>query len=149
MNEQTKNENKLKNKANSKKAKKGLDNLTFLDKTKIVIAFSIIFVLLFLIMYRNPKISESFAEINKIKNEISRVEKDNNQLEVEIQSSLNLYNVEQSAKDLLGMQKLTNSQTIYITLPKKDYIEASVEGVEIEKTSIFDKIKNKFIDIFR
>ena len=149
MNEQTKNENKLKNKANSKKAKKGLDNLTFLDKTKIVIAFSIIFVLLFLIMYRNSKISESFAEINKIKNEISRVEKDNNQLEVEIQSSLNLYNVEQSAKDLLGMQKLTNSQTIYITLPKKDYIEASVEGVEIEKTSIFDKIKNKFIDIFR
>ncbi len=149
MNEQTKNENKLKNNAYSKKAKKGLDNLTFLDKTKIVIAFSIIFILLFLIMYRNSKISESFAEINKIKNEISIVEKDNNQLEVEIQSSLNLYNVEQSAKDLLGMQKLTNSQTIYITLPKKDYIEASVEGVEIEKTSIFDKIKNKFIDIFK
>ena len=123
---------------------KGIDGLTIVDKLKIVVAFSIIFVFLFLIMYRNSKISESFSEINKLKTEISKVEKNNNQLEVSIQSSLNLYNVEQSAKELLGMQKLTNAQTIHISLPKKDYIEPSVEAVEIEEDGFFQKIKQWF-----
>lgn len=149
MKEQTKEANKVKSKARRNKAKKGIDNLTLLDKARIVIAFSIIFIFLFLIMYRNSKISESFSEINKLKSEITNIEKENNQLEVSIQSSLNLYNVEQSAKDLLGMQKLTNAQTIYISLPKKDYIEASVESVEIDDEGIFNKIKDKITELFK
>ena len=127
----------------SKNVKK-VDTLSVMDKIKIVIAFSIIFIFLFLIMYRNSKISESFAEINKIKTEISKVEKDNNQLEVSIQSSLNLYTVEQSAKELLGMQKLTNAQTILVSLPKKDYIEPSVEVVELEEKGFFTELKELF-----
>ncbi len=107
-------------KRKNKTKKKSIDNLPFLDKIQIIIAFSIIFICLFLIMYRNSKIKEAFSEINSIKSEISKVEKENTQLEVNIQSSLNASNVEQLAKELLGMQKLTNSQTIYISLPKKD-----------------------------
>ena len=85
---------------------------------------------------------------NTLKNEISKIQKENVQLEVKIQSSLNLSNVEQSAKELLGMQKLTNSQTIYISLPKKDYIETSVEDVSIENDSFFEKVKKKIKNIF-
>ena len=135
---------------NSKKnhSKRSIDNLTFMDKTRIIIAFVVIFVFLFFIMYRNSKINESFSEINRLKTEISKVEKENNQLEVSIQSSLNLYNVEQAAKDLLGMQKLTNSQTIYIKLPKKDYIEASVPAIEMDNTSFGEGIKSFFESIF-
>ena len=129
--------------------KKGIDNLTFADKTRIIVAFTVIFIFLFFIMYRNSKINESFSEINRIKTEISKVEKENNQLEVNIQSSLNLYNVEQAAKELLGMQKLTNSQTIYIKLPKKDYIEASVPAIEMENESIGEGIKDFFSSLFK
>ena len=128
--------------------KKRIDNLSVIEKIKIILAFTIIFSMLFFIMYRNSKISEAFSEINSIKSKITKIEKENNQLEVSIQSSLNLYNVEQSAKDLLGMQKLTNSQTIYINLPKKDYIEASVEAVEIDEESFIDTIKDKVIEFF-
>lgn len=136
------NSNGTNNTPNKRKKKKGIENLSLLDKFQVVLAFSIIFIILFLIMYRNSKISESFSELNSIRNEISKIQKENVQLEVNIQSSLNLSNVEQSAKELLGMQKLTNAQTIYISLPKKDYIETSVEAIVVENDGFLDKIKD-------
>jgi len=46
------------------------------------------------------------------------------------------------------MQKLTNKQTVYITLPKKDYVEPATEEVikETEKNwfeKFIDKIFNR------
>ena len=68
---------------------------------------------------------------------------------VAIENSLNLSNIEQQAKDLLGMQKLTNRQTEYVNLPKTDYIEAASEQVIIEENAGFFKtIKNWFINFF-
>ena len=50
---------------------------------------------------------------------------------------------------MLGMQKLDNSQKVYINLPKKDYIESNVEEVIMEEGNTFWQkiIKNisKFI----
>ena len=44
-------------------------------------------------------------------------------------------------KEKLGMQKLDNSQKIYINLPKKDYIESAAEEVVIdENLNIWQKI---------
>ena len=66
-------------------------------------------------------------------------------LKVNIENSINLNNIEQAAKEKLGMQKLTNKQTIYVNLPKKDYIESASEEVIIqEDESVFKKIINLF-----
>jgi len=44
------------------------------------------------------------------------------------------------------MQKLTNKQTVYISLPKKDYVEPATEEVIIEKeTNWFQNIINKIL----
>lgn len=48
------------------------------------------------------------------------------------------------------MQKLTSKQTVYISLPKEDYVEHSTEEVIIteEKSwfdSLIDNIKNIFV----
>ena len=56
--------------------------------------------------------------------------------------------IEQQAKEKLGMKKLTNKQTVYVTLPKKDYVESPSEKVitKEEKNwfeSLVDKIFNK------
>ena len=84
-----------------------------------------------------------------MKTKISEIQKENDQLEINIQNSLNLNSIEQTAKDMLGMQKLTNKQTIYLSLPKKDYIEPSTEKVILEeKVSIIDWICNFIGDIF-
>ena len=54
---------------------------------------------------------------------------------------MNLNNVAQSAKEMLGMQKLDNSQKVYISLPKKDYVEPAMqEIVKVDEMNIWQKI---------
>ncbi len=90
-----------------------------------------IFAILFTISYRNTQINEKFNEMQALKTELSSLQKENEQLQVTIENSLNLSNIEKQAKEKLGMQKLTNKQTVYVSLPKKDYIEPATEKVEI------------------
>ena len=57
---------------------------------------------------------------------------------------MNLNTIEKLAKEKLGMQKLTNKQTVYVSLPKKDYVESATEEVVIEEEeNWFTKIINK------
>ena len=103
----------------------------------------LLFVILFLVLFRNSQISESFSKIQSLKTEITAIQKENDQLEISIQNSLNINNIEKEAKELLGMQKLTNKQTVYINLPKKDYVEHRAEEVSIEEKNIFKTIIDK------
>ncbi len=113
------------------------------------VAFIIaIFLILLAISYRSSLINERFSAIQKDKETLSALQKTNDQLEVSIESSLNLKNVEEVAKDKLGMQKLDNDQKVYVNLDKKDYVEASSEDIEIENkedTNWFIKILNKLL----
>ena len=103
-----------------------------------------IFLILLAISYRNSLITERFNEIQDKKSELAAIEKTNGQLEVNIESSLNLSNVEKEAKKSLGMNKLNEKQKVYVTLPKKDYIESATESVKIEEeTSWFQNLINK------
>lgn len=105
-----------------------------------------VFLVLLTISYRSSLINEKFAALQSAKEKLSAIEKTNGQLEVNIESSLNLGNVEESAKEKLGMQKLDNSQKVYVNLDKKDYVETSTEDIEITKTeemNFFEKILNK------
>ncbi len=107
-----------------------------------------IFVLLFAISYRNSEINEKFNQVQTLKKELSDVQKENEQLKVNIENNLNLSVIKKQAKEKLGMQELTNKQTVYVNLPKKDYVESATEEI-IEKQEknwfqkIIDKIFNK------
>ena len=90
-----------------------------------------IFALLLTISYRNTQINEKFNEMQNLKTELASLQKENEQLQVTIENSLNFSNIEKQAKEKLGMQKLTNKQTVYVSLHKKDYIEPATEKVEI------------------
>lgn len=92
-------------------------------KRRTILYIGIGFLILFAISYRNSQIDEQFSELQKLKNNLAIIEKENEQLEVNIENGSNLNNVEQSAKELLGMQKLSNKQSVYVSLPKIDYIE--------------------------
>lgn len=110
-------------------------------KSKITLYIMIAFLALFAVCYRNSQITESFNEKENLKKELASIQKENEQLKVNIENSLNLKNIEQMAKEKLGMQKLDNSQKIYVNLPKKDYIESASEEVVIEeKLNIWQKI---------
>ena len=91
--------------------------------------------------------NEKFNEMQTLKAEVSSLQKENEQLQVTIENSLNLSNIEKQAKEKLGMQKLTNKQTVYVNLPKKDYIETATEKVEInENKNWFEKFVDKIFN---
>ena len=97
---------------------------------------SIIFIALMAISYRNSLINEKFNQNEKLKSTLAVTQKEND--------SLNLNNIEKIAREKLGMQKLDNSQKVYVSLPKKDYVEPAVEQIKTddEDVSLFKKIMN-------
>lgn len=119
-------------------------------KVKLVCYIAFGFAILFTISYRNSIINEKFSKKEGLKAELAEIQKVNEQLEVSIENELNLTNVESMAKDKLGMSKLSNSQKVYINLPKKEYVKASTEGVKSSNINqplyqcIIDKIKGFF-----
>lgn len=117
-------------------------------QTKLTLVVVGVFVLLLTISYRNSQINEKFNQVQTLKRELSSLQKENEQLKVSIENSLNLNTIEKQAKEKLGMQKLTNKQTVYVSLPKKDYVESASEEVVIEKEKnwfkqFVDKIFNR------
>lgn len=107
---------------------------------KTTLAIVAAFAILLTISYRNSQINEKFNNVQSLKRQLSSLQKDNEQLKVSIENSLNNNYIEKQAKEKLGMKKLTNNQTVYVTLPKKDYVESPSEKVIIEE----EKEKNWF-----
>lgn len=113
------------------------------SQIKVMAYVAIGFSILFAISYRNSVINEKFSEIKTLKSDLAAIQKENEQLEVNIENNLNLQTVEQSAKEMLGMQKLEKSQTVYINLPKQDYVEpATEEIIKEDNSSLWEKIIN-------
>ena len=116
-------------------------------RIQLTITVIAIFGLLLTISYRNSQINEKFNEMQSLKKELSSLQKENEQLKVNIANGLNLTNIEKLAKEKLGMQKLTNKQIVYVSLPKKDYIESASEKVVIkDQTNWFEKLVNKIFN---
>lgn len=120
---------------NVQSAKKIKNNIK--PKLKIVMLLITGFSVLFAISYQNSLINESFNKKEQYKKEAEALSKTNQQLSVNIENSLNLNNIEQVAKEKLGMQKLSNNQKIYVNLPKQDYVAPATEQVIIEEDTGF------------
>ena len=105
--------------------------------------------MLFAISYRNALIAQTYSQVKNLKVELSKIEKENEQIEVNIESRTNLSAIEKRAQEELGMKKLDDSQTVYVSLEKKDYIESSADSVKLEEElKWFEKIINKIKAIF-
>ena len=105
------------------------------------------FLLLLTVSYRNSLITERFSEIQDKKQELSAIQKTNEQTAVSIEGSINLKSLEKSATDKLGMQKLENSQKVYVTLPKEDYTESATQEIAEESNSNW--IENLIAKLFK
>ena len=138
---------KTKKKATAKRTKvKSSPKYNYKPVAYILIGFT----LLFVISYRNSLINEVYNKKETLRNQLAEVEKENEQLKVNIESSLNLSTIEKIAKEQLGMQKLSNSQKVFVNLQKQDYVESAKDEVRLEDDeSIFKKIFNKLNDIIK
>lgn len=116
--------------------------------TKTVLYVAIAFTILFTISYRNTLIAEEYSQIKNLKEDLALIEKQNEQLKVNIEGATNLGTVEKKAKENLGMQKLSEDQTIYVDTQKQDYIESSNNEIKMEEESFIQKIIDKILKIF-
>lgn len=107
-------------------------------RAKVIVYMLILFAAFFVITYRNSQIDESFMKVKSMQAELALLQKENEQLEVSIENSFNLSAIEQQAKELLGMQKLEESQKEYINLPKQEFVETVSEKIIIEEQTWFD-----------
>ena len=106
-----------------------------------------LFLLLLTISCRNSQIDRQFDQIQDQKKQLAALQKENEQLKVSIENSINISNIEKVAKEELGMQKLSSKQTVYITLPKKDYVETAAEKVVInDNQSWWQKLADKILN---
>ena len=138
-----KNSIKMKNIQNQK------SKLELSSKVKAIICVGIVFAVLFAISYRNTVISEKYSQIKNLKSNLAAIEKENEQLEVNIESKTNLSNIEKEAKEKLGMKKVGDKQTVYVNLNKRDYVESASEDVILnQEKNIFEKILEKIKNIF-
>ena len=138
-----------KKKSSTLKQKKTKEKRKLKPKARAIFYILAGFTILFAISYRNSLITENFNHKEELKQELSVLQKENAQLQINIQNSLNLSNIEKSANSKLGMQKLDDTQKIYVSLPKKDYVEPASEQVVVEEEknwfeSIIEKITNLF-----
>lgn len=109
-----------------------------------------LFLLLLTISCRNSQIDKQFDKIQDQKKQLAALQKENEQLNVSIQNSVNISTIEKVAKEELGMQKLSSKQTVYITLPKKDYVETATEKVVIDEPQTWwQKITTKINELIR
>ena len=100
---------------------------------KLTMLAILVFTVLLAISYQNSQITVKFNQMQDQKKKLSAIQKENEQLEINIENSLNIKNIEKEAKEKLGMEKLTNKQTVYVTLPKKDYVESASEKVVVKE----------------
>lgn len=130
------------NKQNQKQEAKSFDK-------KIIFYIIAVFAVLFAVSYRNAFIAQTYSQVKDLKSELAQVEKENKQLEINIESQTNFGAIEEKAKNELGLDKLKDSQIVYVSLEKQDYVESSEQEVKLEEDSnwfesIIRKIKNIF-----
>lgn len=115
---------------------------------KMTFTVMALFLLLLTISCRNSQIDKKFSNIQQQKKQLATIQKENEQLKVSIENSMNKSNIEKVAREELGMQKLTNKQTIYVTLPKKDHVQTASEKVVIEEEKNWlEKLIGKILNI--
>jgi len=138
------NKKKLEVIKNEPRKNQGISKKEKVKRRNQICSVLVIFALLLVISYRNSLITEEFTMIQNLKSDLANIEKENKQLEVSIEGSLNLNKIEKIASEQLGMQKQTVEQTIYTELPKEDYVEVGIEEESEEPTSLLQKILNIF-----
>lgn len=139
-----------KNKVDESKNKKAKSNQHTKLQMKTIIYIAVGFAILFAISYRNSLITENFNKTENLKEQLSLLQKENTQLEINIQTSLNLANIEKLASNLLGMKKLDESQKVYVSLPKEDHVEPASEQVVVaQEKGWFEKIIDNISNIIK
>lgn len=109
-----------------------------IKRSSLVFYVILAFAMFFTISYRNAIIDIKYAQIKNLKSDLANIQKENEQLEANVEQALNLKAVQEEAQGNLGMKTLSTDQIEYINLSKTDHIETRVDAEE--EQNFFSKI---------
>lgn len=113
-------------------------------KLNLVLSIFVVFILVFLVIYRYAMITELTYNIDKSEKQYSEIKNENSILKVNIEKGTDLNKVRQIAEDKLGMHKPDKYQVIYVIVPKSDYSIVSQEYSNTGyTTNLFGTITDK------
>ncbi len=133
-NRRRKNKNTIHNEEELRKKLRKAQVMQTRKNVKHILEIGLVFIVLLTISYRYALINSRFTEKESLKSTLSNIQKQNAQLRVSIEQGMNINNIEQAAKEKLGMQKLDNNQKVYVNLHKKDYVETTTQSSNTEET---------------
>ncbi len=103
------------------------------NKVKTLLCLFTCFAITFLIMFRYVAIAEASNTVTQYKKEFTELQKVNEQLQVELDRSIDLKTIEKIAKNKLGMQQPRKYQVVYVQLGNSDYSEVIIQDMERSK----------------
>jgi cell division protein FtsL len=112
-------------------------------KPKTVFVVSCLFIMLMIVTYRYNLINESNFKVQNLKKELEVVSSNLAATQINVEQATNLTNIENYAKQKLGMQKPDKNQILYIDSSKN----ASV--VKSEDKEFFAVVLEKLKEIFK
>lgn len=104
----------------------------------LLIAFSV-FSICFVVISGKVETSKIYRQISSAEQNLESVQSENVRLQSELEGKMTLKNVEEYAVEVLGLQKLNNTQI--------EYVETQTDDVVVipeEEKNIFVKIKDEF-----
>ncbi len=111
---------------------------------KYIIVSAIVCVLLCVMLYEKAKISGLSNEQTQLQSQLTELRDGNTSLESELAQKTSMTNVEEYARNELGLIKLEKSQIEYVEVNN----EAVATVIEQKDRSIFVKIKNWFVSMW-
>ncbi len=123
-----KREQKAKEQMRAKKAKAKADTIK-IQKTIGVCAFILAMCAAFMIC-RNVAVYEGKNEVERLQKELNTLKEYSSQKTFEIDQSLDLESIENTAKTKLGMVRPEKYQTVYVNIKQDDVTEVTANEVE-------------------
>ena len=123
---------KREQKVNEEKIKaKKVAKAQSIKRHKAIACCALIFALCagFMIM-RNVTVYEGKNEVKKLQKELNSLKEDSSQKAFELDQSLNLESVEETARTRLGMVRPEKYQTVYVNIKQDDVCEVTANEVE-------------------
>lgn len=109
---------------------------------KVVAMIMMVGVLLCAMLYGNVEQSRLYSDITKANKTVDILAGENARMQTELEGRTSVKNVEEYAENVLGLEKLGQSQIEYVELPTGNAVE-----IPETKTNIFVSIKNKYNEI--
>lgn len=109
---------------------------------KVVAMILMVGALLCAMLYGNVEQSRLYSDITKANKTVDILAGENARMQTELEGRTSVKNVEDYAENVLGLEKLGQSQIEYVELPTGNAVE-----IPETKTNIFVSIKNKYNEI--